>query len=342
MRSLKKLLLVVVLSVGLITGSANAIGDVKGMGSCGGFGAVTQVWLKAFFTLYNIFPIRIGGIPVTPKFGTFDYKTTGQIVCFCPTPFPRVGITMSFWEPRALMEIVSSPWCFPSIGFDIGLIPIGGTLYGATDGGGAEREDRTYQMHYIRFIPFAVLNLFTDFICLSGDNPIDILYITEIDPLWQDDSLSLLLFPEGILLANPITLLACGADAIAATVANRPLDPLFWCAGGWGYMVPATKNEQTTKVQGSALAVARSLYKLHRSLVLWGSMGDAALCGPYPQPLIRKRQYGIFPIYPVSWKKRFPIGKDDLAGWGYGKDIPFKNKGNWVYPIYRKRDCCVF
>jgi len=287
-----------------------------------------------------MFPIRIGGVKIL-DFGLWDFPSTdNNPVCICMTPFPRIGLKVSFWEPIAMMEVVSSPWCFPTLGTELP-VPIGKNLKGANEGTNPVQEKRTYQVHYIKYAPFALLNLFTDFICLSTDNPFDILYLTEIDPLWQDDTLAILMFPEAILVANPITLSACVVDAVAST-AGLPLDPLFWCAGSWGFMLPATKNMQTDKVQGSALAVARMLYKLHRELVLWGSYGEAGLCGLYPMPIIKKKQYGIFPIFPLMYPKRFPIGRDELAGWGYGKDIPFVNYGNWVYPVYRKRDCCVF
>ena len=334
MKKLKKLL-VIILSSLIITFPANAVS----VGNCEKPSDAVRIWLRSFMTLYNIFPIRLGGFKLL-SFGMEDYKSTNQIVCICMTPFPRIGITLSFWEPHALIEAVETPWCFPTLGIRLP-VPIGSKLKGKNEGVNPTQEDRTYQVHYIRFFPFAILQLFTDFICLSWDNPLDILYVTEVDPIWQDDTLALLMFPESILLANPITLTACVADSIKATT-GFPFDALFWCAGAWGYMTPVTKNMQTDKVQGSALAVARMLYKLHREMVLWGTSGNAALCGPYPMPIIKKKQYGIFPIWPLMSKKRFPIGRDELTGWGYGKDIPFKNKGNWVYPVYRKRDCCAF
>jgi hypothetical protein len=37
---------------------------------------------------------------------------------------------------------------------------------------------------------------------------IDILYITEIDPLWQDSELTAIINPEAVLFANPAG--ACG------------------------------------------------------------------------------------------------------------------------------------
>lgn len=78
---------------------------------CGGrfFNPVLDVdWM-------GIFPIKIGGIKITP-WGE-DTDTVDKFpVCFCGSPIPRVGIKVSFWEPVRLIEVVRGPGCFPSLG----------------------------------------------------------------------------------------------------------------------------------------------------------------------------------------------------------------------------------
>ena len=61
---------------------------------------------------------------------------------------------------------------------------------------------------------------------------LDILYLSEIDPTWNNDELNVFLYPESLLLANPIALAACLAD-VAAVEIREAIDPLFFCVGSW-------------------------------------------------------------------------------------------------------------
>src|SRR3546814_6426677 len=84
------------------------------------------------------------------------------------------------------------------------------------------------------------MEIVTDFLCLESGS-IDILYISEIDPLWQDSELTAIINPEAVLFANPLALAACAADCVSATV-NLPVDEMFWCAGCQGSMYPMNGN----------------------------------------------------------------------------------------------------
>src|SRR3546814_1441818 len=84
--------------------------------------------------------------------------------------------------------------------------------------------------------------ILTDMACLEQSS-VDIAYVTEIDPLWQDDTLTALINPEVALFANPLAQTACAADCGAAT-GKLPLDPLFWCAGCLG-----RSEEHTSELQ---------------------------------------------------------------------------------------------
>src|SRR3546814_13027372 len=84
------------------------------------------------------------------------------------------------------------------------------------------------------------MDLLTDVACLEQAS-FDIAYVTEIDPLWQDDALTALINPEVALFANPIAQTACAADCGAANM-KLPLDPLFWCAGCLGSMYQMNGN----------------------------------------------------------------------------------------------------
>jgi len=187
-----------------------------------------------------------------------------------------------------------------------------------------------------------LIDYLADFICLSGDGGMDIGYVTELDPLWQNDIWASIVGPEAYLVANPVAQTACMADAVSSA-AGFPLDPLWWCIGSWGSAFPMTQNvkDYTTPMETQGAITARMLMKMHRQLMLWGSIGEAGLCQSYPMPVMRKSQYGIFPVYPfLGWPYRIPIGRSGLI-WDRGMDNPANMQvGAWM--IYRKRDCCAF
>ena len=310
-----------------------------------------KVWTTATATIYNVFPIRVGGVQLFSFSGLEDYASTSSVpVCVCMTPIPRVGIKVSLWQPTALAESVKIPWCSPTIGANIP-VKIGPGAFAIGEEGSPRKAERiasqgqtkaySYQVHWWKFPAFAILNLFIDVACMDMGKDVDLAYTTELDPLWQNDTWSAVLAPESILFANPIAQLACGVDSAASNF-GFPIDPLWWCMGTWGSTFPITGSLQSPDgVSSSAGAVGRIIMKLHRQFILKGTVGDAAICTSVPMPVWRKSQYGIFPIYPVIFPKRQPIGRTALW-WGSGKNIPYANRHNWVYSIYRKVDCCVF
>ena len=299
-----------------------------------------KIWTTAIATIYNVFPIRIGGVTIMTFAGLEDFSLTSNVpVCVCTDPFPRVGIKFSMWEPIGYLESTSMPGCFPSLGLSIPFP----TPRGQMGFGSSASEDtgiHSYNFHFIRFHPFYMLNMFMDFVCLEGE-PLDVGYSTEVDPLWNNDIWAGVLNPEAILVANPIAQMACIADA-AASSAGFPLDFLWWCMGSWGSLYPFTANSSQADSPSGAFAIAtRGVAKLHRQLLLWGSVGDVALCGRYPMPIMMKSQYSLLPLHPVPFPLRVPIGRTSIL-WGEGQETPFVNKHNWVMMLYRKRDCCAF
>jgi len=295
------------------------------------------VWMSALSTLYNIFPIKIGGVKIGGYGGLEDTDTvSSNPICVCMDPLPRIGLKVSLWEPIALVEVTAIPGCSPAVGLPLpaGLYPMS---FGANTQGPAYF---TYQAHYWKFPVFSLLELFLDFICLEKGG-IDLAYVTEYDPLWQNDLWAAILNPEALLVANPVAQKTCSFDAAAAN-AGFPQDHLWWCLGSWGSLYPFTKTHgQTTAISAQMAVTAKLLAKLHREGFLWGSVGEGALCGKYPMPIMRKSQYAILPVHPVPHPTRIPIGRSELL-WGEGKEAPLKNHHVFVNVIYRKRDCCAF
>ncbi len=238
------------------------------------------------------------------------------------------------------------PWCFPNLGgvriapgFDIGQ----GYLAGPSMVGGRSQSTAKWHVHWYVYPLLYWMEILTDFVCFEQAS-FDIAYMTEVDPLWQDDSLTALINPEAVVFANPIAQVACAGDCIAGTV-HLPLDPLFWCAGCQGSMYPLNGNVPSSigHVQSSRLALSRFAYKMHREALAWGTMGSAGLCKKYLMPIMRKQQYRFQMVNPIpTVSGRFAcstIGASTMppdAGRAYpaaGEDMG--------YLVWRKRNCCV-
>lgn len=305
-----------------------------------GMTSAIQVLTLSLVSIYNVLPIKIGGIPILPSGSAEDITTINDFpICFCLLPLPRFGIKVSLWEPIALVEPVAIPFCTPTLGVGLPIsVGFGALSFGQSDAE-TTKHTKTYQVHYIKYPLFKLLQLFMDFVCLAPDGSVDYLYISELDPLWQNDIWAAFLAPESFLVANPIAELACIVDAVTANF-GFPLDPLWWCLGSWNGTFPMTQTNKGTSSMGAQGAViARMIMKLHRQLILWQTVGEVGLCMPVPMPIMRKSMYGIFPIYPHFWPFRIPIGRSDLI-WGALQETPLNmHAGDWV--VYRKRDCCL-
>ena len=303
---------------------------------CAPTGALTvDIILKADYTA--MFPLRIAGIPIVPGRIQDVGGSVSSPICICKDPIPRIGIPVSFFEPSRLIEVVKDPYCFPSMGF--GLTTSGGTLGGTSGDDGSGNQSTFYQAHYYIFPIYALLELLTDFICLQSTG-FDLAYLTEVDPLWNNDTLSAIINPEALLFGNPVANLACMADAVTSAV-FEPLDALFWCKGSWGNAYPLTgQTGGDGYVEGSASVAASLIYKLHRQLVLWGSWGQAGLCGYYPAPIWRKSAYRLQIVTPIPSVYATTIGTTGTI-WSFGKNPPFVGD-NFSYLLFKKRECCAF
>lgn len=291
----------------------------------------------------NLFPLSIGGMKVWPS-SKPDTDNPAMPICACGTPIPRLGIAMGLWEPVRLADVTMKPFCFPNLGglslnpgFDIGVKAVNQQRRGRY------QSEGQWHVHYYMYPLLYWLELALDFACHERGS-VDILYVTEIDPLWQDDELTLLIHPEAVLFANPVATAACAADCVAATT-KMPLDSLFWCAGCWGSLYPLNGNNtaQYGHVQGSRLALAKFQYKLHRQLIAWGTMGAKGLCGKYPMPIMRKQQYRFQAVNPVArGKGRWggPTIGASTAMFEAGQVVPVIGE-DMGYLVWRKRNCCA-
>lgn len=298
---------------------------------CSPTGALT-VDLIAKIDWSATLPLRIAGATILPGRMADAAGSVGSPICTCMDPFPRVGVPVSFYEPSRIIEVVKDAYCFPTFGYGFGSMFGGGTA-----GDSHDKQKTFYQSHYVVFPAWAVLELMEDIACMEKGG-IDYGYVTEPDPFWNSDELALFINPEALLFGNPIANLACIADSVASTLFN-PLDPLFWCKGTWGNAYPLTGWTNTKNmVEDSASVAASMVYKLHRELVLWGSWGQAGLCGYFPMPIWRKSAYRLQLVTPIP-SYATTIGTSGLI-WNQAKNPPFIGD-NFGYILFKKRDCCV-
>ena len=291
-----------------------------------------------------LFPLTLGSIPLF-KGDKPDTDNPSSPVCACPAPAPlflRVGLSVGFWEPARLADVTQRPFCFVNLG---GLkIDPGFGYPGKSSRKSDGVADRSaYHVHWYTYPVMIWLELLTDFLCVERTS-FDIAYITELDPLWQDDHLSVLIHPEALIFSNHIATAACSVDCAAST-AGRPRNEMFWCAGCQGTMYPMNGNisGEYSDVQGALLAAERFAFKMHRQLLADGTSGPKAVCSKYKMPIMDKRQYRFQLTNPVRHTKgKFtcPVIGASTVPYESGKTIPIRGE-DYGFLVWRKRNCCV-
>lgn len=303
---------------------------------------VTDIYWPAMF------PIKIGGITIVPGKDGLNVSSTSSNspICVCPMPPPfffRIGVPLSFRAPTGYIEVVKDSFCFPFFGTNM---PVPSVVSGRAQGENLSCRDSNsspgytfYNAHYADFFPIRLLDILVDGLCLEAKSAeLDITWLTEIDPLWQDDSISIFIHPESLLFANMIAQLACTVDSVAAQI-GFPLDFLFWCFGSWGSAHPMTGTSlQSDNTAASAHIAARMLYRLARQgmLLNWSSY----LCGPLPMPTLMKSHFKLQVAKPIAGRQSIPIGRSNII-WGIAKNPPTRMSDNFLYMIFVRRDCCV-
>lgn len=310
-------------------------------GTCGGRfpNPITDVCWTCFF------PISIGGAKIGPG---FDNGPKPPPVCTCPAPppiFMRIGVGVTYWSPDRVAEVVRTPMCSPTLGgVVLGKLPA--SQGSVANSGDAERKTlgSFYHAHWMVMPLLQQLGLVAENeLCQKSDAGMDYMFMSEIDPLWVDDELSMIMAPESVLYANPLAQLACTADATKAMVTNFGIDTLYWCSGGQGSLFPLTGNKQF-HVGGpdSALGLShRVAFMMHRLLLANDTSTLSAMCQDHTQPMMRKGQYKSNFMYPVPTPTRaFGYGAPGVYFEG-GREFPYKGE-DFSMLVWRKHLCCAF
>ena len=297
-----------------------------------------------------MFPVRLGGM----SFGRGNDLPPGETdapLCECMSQGQMgthsIGISTAFWEHARIIETVKDPWCFPTLGSSLNS---GGNFNALLSGsnrtdvsGNTESNYSSQQAHWFVFPVWQLINLFVDFPCIEK-NPFDLAYMTEVDPMWNDDTLSFILNPEALLFGNPITQLACMADTVAAAV-GAPVDPLFWCQGAWGSAYPLDGSSSVTNPMHLNASIAdRMIFKLGREMLLYDTAINNCAQGGVLSPIRVKSHYELQLAKPRRGSDCVPVGRPDFL-WGTGLNPPLGAGGNspdnFMWILTRARRCCV-
>jgi conjugal transfer pilus assembly protein TraU len=297
-----------------------------------------------------MFPMTMGGIVHLTKGQEDNTTTPGNPVCACGL---RFGTPVSFWEPVRIIEMVRTPYCFPTLSGmsftndinqgNAGVITQREGEHGrATKSGGLPTT--FYNVHWYVFPVLAATQAILDSPCLEAGY-FDMGYLTEVDPLWQDSKKTFLINPDGALFANVIAELTCPLDCVTAT-AGFPIDSAYWCSGCNGNVFPLDGfvGSHVGMVQATSLLTTRMLMKMHREGLIFSGSGSRAMCGLYWDLVMSKSNYKTQMIYPIPNTGKInghccnPIGRTTVL-WGAGKEFPV-NGEDAAYLVFKKRDCC--
>lgn len=295
-----------------------------------------------------MFPIKIGGV-VSGSSADVPDASDHESVCWCKRVFgiPIPGVTYGSWIPQRIIETVRAPYDSPTLGANMSGSSATGALNANLRGGPGSMESGTNKigfsnMHTFLYPIGKLMGGMLEMACLSDmSGGADLAYVSEIDPSWNNDSISMILTPEASLFANQTAILGCMADAAAADV-YQPIELMFWCMGSWGAAYPQNGETATTDpVRQAAFASAKAIAMLQRRGMIFKTMGEDAICEAYPNPVFSKTQYKLEQLWPnPEAVSNHWIGTDPNR-WGAWRYKPFTGE-DFVNLNWQWQDCCLY
>ncbi|MCX7124235.1 MAG: conjugal transfer pilus assembly protein TraU [Gammaproteobacteria bacterium] len=292
-----------------------------------------------------LFPITIGDMKVVSS-SLPDTANPSSPVCLCTTHLvPRIGVSFGYWEPFALSDVTRDPFCMVNLGgIKINAGNLNHDIGSKTESNAGYYNGSFYWVHWYKYPLIYWLEILADVGCMqTGD--FDIGYFSEIDPSWNDDALTFIENPEAVLFGNPVTQLACLADATSTTTGTvLPNDSLFWCMGAQGSSYPLDGNvsNQSSPIQAALLLTERMDFKLHREMLIQDSVSQnsPALCDTHFDPIMPKSRYRYQMVNTIpDGDQAFPFGTNTMI-WESGHTPP-NSRDNFGFLIWRKRNCCM-
>lgn len=271
-------------------------------------------------------------------------------VCACTDALgiPEFGYPVGFWSPQKVAEVVTQPWCSPSLG--------GIRLQDSLSGMGMNRTDEVgmgnvptsfFHYHYFAYPIMSMIGMMSLPSCMGLYVDFDLLYISEIDPMW-DSILNLLLNPEAIIFSTPAAYAWCSADCILTTADNQ-LEEFYGCAACDGSLYPLMGRVMASQdpVAASSLITQRILAGLHRKGLAQRTIGDEAMCEPEYWPTIPRSQYKFSMIAPVPETSSSPTRQvfapfigDPSDSEDVKQNDPDNNAGRAGAPVDMYDNCC--
>lgn len=305
-----------------------------------------------------LFPITIGSTPIvrSPQekdrtWGNADTENPKSPFCACSS----LGINIGFWEPIGLVDASLHRDCFVNLG---GMeIPLSHGLHADGKVGASDPTDNHAFLwaHYYRYLPLTFLP-FLNFATCKDTGDLDIGWLTELDPSWNDEGLSAILAPDE-WLRSWITATSVSPSLSALSCAFNP-DLSYWCMGNHGSTFPlhGEVQENVSLTRSSALIAERLVFKIHHYALIQDSGLSAdrlqATCHPQHSPYLIKSRYRFQMLYPISDHSprlnhschTFGGGILDLEQGIHDWDSAHHSAygpGNFGYLIWRKRNCCL-
>lgn len=285
-----------------------------------------------------LFPLTIGHSEVV-KSSYPDTKNPGNPLCSCANKGNgRFGITIGYWEPTALVDVTRKPYCMVNLGTQLHIKDqgLGGSQMPDTDGRGA-----FYYVHWYKYPLIYWLEILMDTGCMETED-FDVLYVSELDPTWNDSEFSFVTNPEAALFSSPPVRASCALDASKALVGTA-VDSLFWCQGAQGSTYPLSGfvANQASPISAAVLLAERTDFKLHRLGAIKDSVGkdSPAICDTHKSATLPKSRYRYQLVNTLPDARHcHPFGAS-VVTWEAGHIKP--NDGdNFGFLIWKKRNCC--
>jgi conjugal transfer pilus assembly protein TraU len=280
-----------------------------------------------------------GSFPLSSK----PEKPSGaanDVVCVCTDDaLPMVGIPIGMWVPSEIYETTMKPGCSSTLGgLTIGIVD---DLYLGTSGDPtSDLEQQSFNhIHTFSYPIVMMMELFTK--CEGDYSDIDLLYMSEIDPMWNDPTVSIYGNPMSVFGNSIVAQAACAADSISSSVGD-PIDSLFWCGGTWtSTLSPYTGYEHA---QGNVQFTSSTSLKLLAMDAARGlerrTVGDDAVCEPVYSPMLKRSHYRWSALWPRAEASRNHGSGESILRWGASRTVP----GYAETPIYLRWDwvdCCA-
>lgn len=287
-----------------------------------------------------MFPIYVAGI----KMGSGDTPagavTDSLCICDDNLGVPHPGFMYSLWEPAKLLELVRYSGCAPTLG-GVQLPMSDERLLGGEGNGELGQDNAFYHYHIYAFPLLFMLEMAMEGSCnADGYLDLDLAYISELDPTWNNDELAFFTQPEAAAVANPIAMAACMTDAVSAAI-GKPLDSLFWCAGSWGHLYPFSGHEGAYggMPENTSMLATRAIAAQHRRGLMRRTMGSDAYCYAPIEPMLPKSMYKMTMFFPLAEANDDHVIGENTFQWGEHRTIPGVGEDG-VYVLWRWNDCC--